>query len=59
MIPLPNEFKTMIVKMLGDEAPAFFASMEEKPSLALRINPARENAEAIAAEYSDGGVPWE
>ena len=51
MIPLPLEFKTMIEKMLGDEAPAFFASMDEKPSLALRINPARANAEAIAAEY--------
>lgn len=59
MIPLPTEFKTMIEQMLGAEAPAFFASMEEKPSLALRINPLREHAAAIAEAYSDGPVPWE
>ena len=59
MIPLPREFKAMIEKMLGDEAPAFFDSLEEKPSLALRINPLRENAAAIAGEYMDAPVPWE
>jgi len=59
LIPLPLEFKLQIEKMLGDEAPAFFASLEEKASLALRINPARAAARKLAEEYADGGVPWE
>ena len=59
MIPLPTEFKAMIEQMLGDEAPAFFASMEEKSSLALRINPLRSAAAQIAEDYADGSVAWE
>ena len=59
MIPLPTEFKQEITKMLGDEAPAFFASMEEKASLALRINPARMDAKKIAGEFIESNVPWE
>lgn len=59
MIPLPIEFKQEITKMLGDEAPAFFASMEERASLALRINPARDNAYSVAVEFIDSPVPWE
>ena len=45
--------------MLGDEAPAFFASMEEKAALALRINPARPTAKEAAEEFIDAAVPWE
>ena len=59
MIPLPIEFKQEITKMLGDEAPAFFASMEEKASLALRVNPARSTARDAAGEFIDAPVPWE
>ena len=59
MIPLPIEFQQRMEQMLGDEAPAFFASLEEKPSLALRVNPARRNAAELARAYADGGVPWE
>lgn len=59
MNPLPQEFKAMIETMLGDEAPAFFASLEEKPSLALRINPLRESGAQIAEAYADAPVPWE
>lgn len=59
MIPLPAEFKLQIEKMLGDEAPAFFASMEERAALALRINPARPAARAAAEEYISSPVPWE
>ena len=59
MIPLPLEFKSMIEKMLGDEAPAFFASLEENPTLALRLNPAKEAALAAAQEYISSNVPWE
>lgn len=45
--------------MLGDEAPAFFASMEERAALALRVNPARDNAHSVAKEFIDSPVPWE
>ena len=58
MIPLPSEFIQSIEEMLGCEAPAFFASLEQPPTLALRINPARENARAAAEEFISGPVPW-
>lgn len=58
MIPLPSEFVQAIEEMLGCEAPAFFASLEEPPTLALRLNPARENARAAAEEFISGPVPW-
>ena len=58
MIPLPSEFVQNIEEMLGCEAPAFFASLEQPPTLALRINPARENALAAAQAFIDGPVPW-
>ena len=59
MIPLPAEFMEMIEKMLGDEAPAFFASLEENAALALRVNPAKKAALDAAAPFSEAGVPWE
>ena len=58
MIPLPSEFMQNIEEMLGCEAPAFFASLEQPPTLALRINPARENALTAAEAFIDGPVPW-
>jgi len=58
MKALPIEFKEMIAEMLAGEAPAFFASMEEAPSLALRINPLRKCAAAAAEAYIDSAVPW-
>ena len=59
MKPLPSEFMALIEKMLGDEAPAFFASLEEKPSLALRLNPLRRAARAAAEPFVAGPVSWE
>ena len=59
MIPLPEAFKTEIKEMLGPEAPAFFAAMEDAPTLALRLNPTRKNAEAAATPFSGDTVPWE
>ena len=58
MIPLPNEFVRAIEEMLGCEAPAFFASLDEPPTLALRLNPFRKDAPAVAEEFTDGPVPW-
>ncbi len=58
MYPLPNEFKLEIETMLGQEAPAFFASMDENPSLALRVNPLRPAAEAAARSFIEDKVPW-
>ncbi|MBQ3574421.1 MAG: RsmB/NOP family class I SAM-dependent RNA methyltransferase, partial [Clostridia bacterium] len=59
MIPLPEEFKLIIEKMLGDEAPAFFASLEEKATLALRVNPSKAAAHEAAQPYAEDSVPWE
>ena len=58
MIPLPSEFIQSIEEMLGSEAPAFFASLEQPPTLALRLNPARENALAAAEAFIADPVPW-
>ena len=58
MIPLPSEFVRAVEEMLGSEAPAFFASLDEPPTLALRLNPFRKNALAAAEEFIDGPVPW-
>ena len=59
MIPLPDEFMRSIEEMLGCEAPAFFASLEEPPTLALRLNPARAGAAAAAEAFAADPVPWE
>ena len=58
MIPLPSEFIQSIEEMLGSEAPAFFASLEQPPTLALRLNPARENALSAAEAFISDPVPW-
>ena len=58
MIPLPTEFMRSIEEMLGCEAPAFFASLEQPPTLALRLNPARENALSAAEAFIADPVPW-
>ena len=58
MIPLPSEFIQSIEEMLGSEAPAFFASLEQPPTLALRLNPARENALSAAEAFIADPVPW-
>jgi len=57
MIPLPKEFIAEIETMLGNDAPAFFASMEAPASLALRINPRRAAAADAARPYIDHPVP--
>ena len=59
MTALPIEFMRNIEEMLGDEAPAFFASMEAPPALALRVHPGRPTAAAAAAEFAREAVPWE
>ena len=56
---MPEMFRLEIEKMLGDEAPAFFASMEGAAALALRINPARPAAREAAEAYVEASVPWE
>ena len=58
MIPLPTEFMRSIEEKLGCEAPAFFASLEQPPTLALRLNPARENALSAAEAFIADPVPW-
>ncbi len=57
-IRVPDGFVREIEEMLGSDAPAFFASLEEPAALALRLNPARAGAEAAEAFIGDP-VPWE
>ena len=59
MPALPEPFIENMREMLGDEAPAFLHALEQPPALALRLNPRRPGAEAAAAEYAEGVVPWE
>ena len=58
MSALPAEFLNQMQQMLGDETPAFLRAMDDPPALALRLNPRRAGAEAEAAEFTDGAVPW-
>ena len=59
MIPFPEQFISNMQKMLGGDAPAFFAALNAEPALALRINPLRgESAEAAAEPYIEANVPW-
>lgn len=56
---LPADFARAIETMLGNEAPAFFASLDEPAALALRLNPARPGALEAAREFVEDRVPWE
>ena len=56
---LPAEFVHEMEKMLGNEAPAFCASLNEPAALALRLNPSRPEALKAAREFIEERVPWE
>ncbi|MBR1822144.1 MAG: RsmB/NOP family class I SAM-dependent RNA methyltransferase, partial [Clostridia bacterium] len=58
MVPLQPEFLNNMREMLGDEYPAFLRALNAPPALALRLNPRRAGAEAAAADFIDGQVPW-
>ena len=55
---LPEAFLKDMQRLLGDEYPAFLRALDAPPALALRLNPKRKNAEAEAAPFIDGCVPW-
>ena len=55
---LKKEFIEIMSKVLGDELPAFLHSLDEPPSLALRINPLRPGAQEAASPYIAEAVPW-
>ena len=55
---LKTEFINEIREMLGDETPAFLRALDEKPTLALRVNPLRSGAMDAAAPFIDDKVPW-
>ena len=56
--PLPPQFIENMREMLGAELPAFLRALEDSPALALRLNPRRAGAEAVAEAYVDSPVPW-
>ena len=58
-VSLPDDFVHRMEIMLGDEAPAFFDSLNEPAALALRLNPSRSGALSAAQEFIDSRVPWE
>ena len=58
----PEAFLAECKSILGDEYPAFRAALEEEALHTLRLNPAREGAEALARAFIDGEKPpvaWE
>ena len=55
---LKTEFINEIREMLGDETPAFLRALDEKPTLALRVNPLRPGAMDAAQEFITDKVPW-
>ena len=55
---LKIEFVNEIREMLGDETPAFLRALDEKPTLALRVNPLRPGALEAAREFIGDPVPW-
>ena len=55
---LKTEFVNEIREMLGDELPAFLRALDEKPTLALRVNPLRPGAMESAKEFIGDPVPW-
>ena len=55
---LQTEFLNEVREMLGDELPAFLRALDEKPALALRVNPLRPGAYEAAEEFLGERVPW-
>ena len=55
---LKNEFVNEIREMLGDETPAFLRALDDKPTLAMRVNPLRPGALEAAQEFLGDPVPW-
>ena len=54
---LPQEFLTRMEKQLGEEYPAFLASLERPRAVALRFNPLKGTAPALS--FVGAQVPWE
>jgi NOL1/NOP2/sun family putative RNA methylase len=52
-VSLPEGFVTKYTKLLGDEAPAFFASYDAPAGTGFRINPLRPNAKSVNLDLSD------
>ena len=59
MTELPQPFLEEIRARLGDGFDAFLACYDQPHVTSLRLNPFRENAEALAAPFIDAPVPWE
>ena len=59
MTDLPQAFLAEMRARLGDGFAAFLASYDQPHVTSLRLNPFREHAEALAAPFIDGPVPWE
>ncbi|ETY74298.1 RsmB/NOP family class I SAM-dependent RNA methyltransferase [Lactiplantibacillus fabifermentans] len=54
---LPAEFITKYKKLLGDEAPAFFAAFDEPVEKGFRVNPLKATTPAMTAKMTDA-VPY-
>ena len=54
---LPQEFLTRMEKQLGDEYPAFLASLERPRAVALRFNPLKGKIPVLP--FAGAQVPWE
>lgn len=60
MIALPEGFQKRMSDLLGEEAPAFFASYDRERSHALRVNTLKADPERIRQllPYLEEPVPW-
>ena len=56
---LPEAFLAEMRAQLGDEFPLYMAVQDQPHVTSLRLNPLRENTDALAAPFTDGPVPWE
>ena len=54
---LPEAFLNRMQRQLGEEYPAFLASLERPRAVALRMNPLKGDAPQLP--FVGAGVPWE
>ena len=59
MTPLPEAFRTQMRQLLGDkEAEALFASLDTKPPVSIRLNPAKKTVGEVFQQAESTQVPW-
>lgn len=55
---LPSAFKTKYQRLLGDEAPAFLAALNEQSLSGFRVNPLKDGLPQKTISQAKGKVPY-